>query len=80
MDESAFFKELGKKIKATRESKGLSGVELAHRCDFDKSNLGRIEKGRTKPTLSTLIKICQALGIELSDIFLDIKLPEKDIS
>ena len=78
MDESAFFKELGKKIKATRESKGLSGVELAHRCDFDKSNLGRIEKGRTKPTLTTLIKICQVLDVELADIFHGIKLPETD--
>lgn len=80
MDESTFFKELGKRIKATREAKGLSGVELAHRCDFDKSNLGRIENGRTKPTITTLIKICRVLEVDLSNIFQGIKLPNNELA
>lgn len=50
-------------IKARREQLGLSQVELAKMCDITKQQMCDIEKGRTKPTIKTAIKISKALKI-----------------
>ena len=60
-----FQNKLGKRIKFLRETKGISQQELASMCDFEKSNMSRLEAGRTNPTVSTLLKICDALCIDL---------------
>jgi transcriptional regulator with XRE-family HTH domain len=63
-----FQHKLGKRIKALREMKGISQQELASMCDFEKSNMSRLEAGRTNPTVVTLLKICDALSIDLQDL------------
>ena len=62
------FVYVGKKIKLLREAKGLSQQDLAALCNFEKSNLSRLEAGRTNPTIATLLKVSQALEIQLSDL------------
>jgi len=37
-------------------------------CDFEKSNMSRLEAGNTNPTIYTLYKISLALEIELVDL------------
>lgn len=44
-------------------------MELAYRCDIERSNLSRIEAGRTNLTLKTLCIICNALGVDLAELF-----------
>jgi transcriptional regulator with XRE-family HTH domain len=61
-----FQKKLGKRIKTMREEKGISQQELASLCDFEKSNMSRIEAGRTNPTIGTLLKISYALNINVT--------------
>jgi transcriptional regulator with XRE-family HTH domain len=61
-----FQKKLGERIKALREKKGISQQELASLCDFEKSNMSRIEAGRTNPTIGTLLKISYALNINVT--------------
>ena len=63
-----FQKKLGKRIKSLRELKGISQQELASFCDFEKSNMSRIEAGRTNPTVITLLKISKALSIKLTEL------------
>jgi transcriptional regulator with XRE-family HTH domain len=61
-----FQKKLGRRIKTMREEKGVSQQELASLCDFEKSNMSRIEAGRTNPTIGTLLKISYALNINVT--------------
>lgn len=63
---------IGNRIKYLREEKGFSQQDLAARCDFEKSNMSRIEAGKTNLTIKTVYKICSALNIKISDIFYDI--------
>lgn len=63
MDEKNFLKNLGKTITKLRKKKKITQLELAYRCDFEQSNINRIEAGRTNPTTLTLLKIAQALEI-----------------
>lgn len=63
---------IGNRIKYLREEKGISQQDLAARCDFEKSNMSRIEAGKTNLTIKTIYKICYALNIKISDIFYDL--------
>lgn len=61
-------KNIAKRIKDTRRNKGLTVQEVAYRCDIERSNLSRIEAGRTNLTVKTICLICNALNVKLSDI------------
>lgn len=63
-----FQKLLGNRIKAVRENKNVSQQELASECDFEKSNMSRIEAGKTNPTYYTLVKIAKALKVNLAEL------------
>ncbi|MCH8905155.1 MAG: helix-turn-helix transcriptional regulator, partial [Bacteroidetes bacterium] len=41
---------------------------LALECDMEKSNLIRIEKGRTNPTSLTLLKISNVLNVRVKEL------------
>ena len=44
-------KRIAMNIKAIRQSKGLSIQEIAYRCDMERSNLSRLEAGKTNMTI-----------------------------
>jgi transcriptional regulator with XRE-family HTH domain len=54
------------KIREIRVSKNMTIQDLAYKCDVERSNMSRIETGRTNLTIKTLCKICTALDIPLS--------------
>ena len=68
-EEKDYLIQLGKHIEKLRKKKGISQIELAYRCDFEKSNMRRIEAGRTNPTMLTIRKICKALDMPLKKFF-----------
>ncbi|WP_207555599.1 helix-turn-helix domain-containing protein [Tenacibaculum maritimum] len=41
-------------------------LQLAGACNFEKSNMARLEAGKTNPTLYTLQKIAENLDVKLS--------------
>jgi transcriptional regulator with XRE-family HTH domain len=65
--EDILFK-IGLKIRKLREEKNVSQQDLAAICNFEKSNMSRIEAGKTNLTIWTLIKIAQSLQVKLIDI------------
>jgi transcriptional regulator with XRE-family HTH domain len=60
---------VGKQIQKLRELKGISQQDLAAKCNFEKSNMSRLEAGRVNPTLCTLEKVAKALDITLAELF-----------
>lgn len=68
MEKQDFQIALGKRIRQLREDKNLSQAELAALCNFEKSNMNRIESGKTCPSSFTLYKISIALEVKLSSI------------
>jgi putative transcriptional regulator len=63
-----YLKQLGDKIRKIRMRKKITQTELANLCEFEKSNLARIEAGGTNPTIKTLKKIADALGVKVSKL------------
>lgn len=62
--------KVGKRIQELREAKGISQQDLAAKCNFEKSNMSRLEAGRVNPTLSTLEKVALALEVKITEIFI----------
>lgn len=72
MTDKQFLIALGKNISRIRKEKGVKQIDLWYECDIEKSNLIRIEKGRTNPTSLTLRKLSKALNVPVKDFFEDI--------
>ncbi|MFV3077998.1 helix-turn-helix domain-containing protein [Niveispirillum fermenti] len=56
-------------IHATRRRKGMTLAELAERTDMDKGYLSRVEHGQKSPSVGTLLKIAEALGVPVGHLF-----------
>ncbi|MFZ4456341.1 MAG: helix-turn-helix domain-containing protein [Bacteroidales bacterium] len=65
MNEVKLYILIGQKIRNVRELQGISQQDLAAKCNFEKSNLSRIEAGRTNLTIKTLYKISIALNVNI---------------
>ncbi len=61
-------KEIGKNIARIRRKKGLTQLDVAAATGMEANSLGRIENGRTNPTVRTLLKLAKALGVSLSEL------------
>lgn len=77
MEKEKILKSIGNKIKEIRQEKGFSQLDLVGRMDgnIDVTNISRIEKGRTNPTVYTLFRIALALEVHPKE-FLDIQIKE----
>lgn len=61
-------KKLGENLRKWRLKKNMSQVNLATALGVDRAYISNIENGRMNPTLSTLEKIANALGISSSEL------------
>lgn len=59
----------GQKIKTIRKQIGMSGNQLAKLAGIGQSTISDIENQKISPSIDTLQRICDALGISLSDFF-----------
>lgn len=67
--ENNTLKKIGKRIQELRELQNLSQQDLAAKINYDKSNMSRLEAGRTNMTVTTLEKVSKALNVELVELF-----------
>lgn len=65
---SATAPEVGHVLQSLRQSRNFSLDELARSSGVSKSVLSQIERDRTNPTLGTLWRLAQALGVEIEDL------------
>ena len=72
----ALIKAIGEKIQLLRKKRGLSQEQLAYEADIMLSQIGRIERGETNPTISTLAVLAEALQVPLTEL-VDVKLKNK---
>jgi transcriptional regulator with XRE-family HTH domain len=61
--------KVGKRIQQIRIEKNISQQDLAASCNFEKSNMSRLEAGRANATLSTLEIVSKALKVEVGELF-----------
>ena len=61
---------IGQRIRQLRESRGMTQSQLQARSRVSRSYLSRIESGQMTPSLGTLEKVAEALGVGLNRFFI----------
>lgn len=65
----ANYSELGKLVAKTMMDKGISRKTLGDRLDITSLAISSIFLGNSKPSLTTLYRMHEALGLDLEDLF-----------
>lgn len=65
------YKAIGRRIKAAREKKKLKQHNLAALAEITATNLSHIERGVTKVSLPTLLKIANSLEVSMDELLCD---------
>lgn len=60
---------LGKRIEEIIKEKGLKTREVAHDADMDVENLRKYIRGKQEMKVGTMLKIVNALKVEVKDLF-----------
>ncbi len=76
MTEVQLLKRIGQRIKEIREIKGMTqdSLGIAMSMDkksvkeYDKSNVSRLESGKTNPRIFTLYRVSRALDVSLDEL------------
>jgi transcriptional regulator with XRE-family HTH domain len=60
---------VGARVRSLRRERGLTIEQLAAATGLTKGFISQLERDRTAPSLSSIARICDALGVPLSRIF-----------
>ena len=66
-------KQIGKRIQYLRKQKGVSQLDLALDAGVNRNYLSDLERGERNPTLKVLVRIAEALGVDLSTLVKGVK-------
>lgn len=58
----------GEVLTRHRTDAGISQEELALRADVDRTFVSRLERGIRQPTITTVITLAHALGVQAADL------------
>jgi transcriptional regulator with XRE-family HTH domain len=61
--------KIGARIRALRRERGLTMEQVAAATSLTKGFISQLERDRTQPSLSSIARICNALGVRLSHVF-----------
>ena len=62
-------KGLGKRIRTFRKLKALTQEELGERAGLSYKFVGEMERGKVNPSLDSLVRIANALGVKVGNLF-----------
>lgn len=59
---------LGEAVRAIREERGLSQVQLAEATGFIQAWISHVERGRRNPSWSNVVRLAGGLGVSVSTL------------
>jgi len=68
LQEEEILKEFGKKLQKLRKANRLSIRNFAYAAELSVSYVQKLEAGTSNPSYTTLLKIKNALNLELNDL------------
>jgi len=60
---------VGGRLRSTRAARGMTLDDVAGAAGLTKSFMSAVERGETSPSIGSLYRICEALGITMSALF-----------
>jgi transcriptional regulator with XRE-family HTH domain len=68
----AILKLLGRNVRRMRCARDLTPEQLAGKADVSLYVLGRIETGKSNPSVDVVFRLARALGVDAADLFMDV--------
>ena len=65
---SDVLRETGKRVRLARRAAEMTQAALATASDCDRTFIGGVERGERNVSLTTLVRIAQALGRDIRDL------------
>jgi transcriptional regulator with XRE-family HTH domain len=62
---------LGQRIRKKREELGLSQEKFAEKCEFDRTYISLLERGKRNISFTNLLRIADGLEISASELIKD---------
>jgi transcriptional regulator with XRE-family HTH domain len=69
ISETQILRLLAERIRTLREAKGWTQEQFAERAAMQRSYLGDLELGRRNPSVRTLVKVANAFGVSVPELF-----------
>lgn len=69
MEDKEYLKQFAQRVRALRESQGISQEKLAERSDLHRTYIGMVERLERNPSLVCIHKIANGLGVHITDLF-----------
>jgi len=60
--------KLGRNLKRIRTEKGISQSDIAHSLDVSRGFVSNLENGKTNPTLATITRLANAIGVTTDEL------------
>lgn len=64
--------KIGQNIRKCRNAKHMSIEDLAFKAELSKNYMGMVERGERIPSLESLLKIINALGVSADEVLCDV--------
>lgn len=61
---------LSRNLKRIREEKNLTQEELSEKCHYDRTYIGKIERGQKYPSLDVISRLSSVLEVPFADLFM----------
>ena len=74
-----YYEKLRILLKKRRLELNMMQTEVAEKADISNNFYSNIERGKTKPSVDTLFKICKAWNLSLDEIIFEEEMSKKDI-
>lgn len=73
------YEKLGKRIREIRNQESITQEKLAEKLNKTSNYISNIERGKSKPSLETIIDICNALNVTTDQVLADSVYAAKDV-
>jgi transcriptional regulator with XRE-family HTH domain len=60
--------KLGDNLKKIRTKKSITQIEISKKLGVNRSFVSNLENGKTNPTLATITKLAQVLGVSTNEL------------
>jgi transcriptional regulator with XRE-family HTH domain len=68
-EQEQYLKMVGQNLRRLRKARGFTMEGLAHEADMEYRQLGRIERGEINTSILSLLRVCEALHVDISELF-----------
>ena len=71
IEEREFLREVGARIRAQREARGLTQAQLAQQCGLHRTFIGSVERGERNVSILNLRLVARVLRVPLTELITD---------